>query len=428
MLKQKIIEELKNKKVLILGFGREGRSTYNFIQNNNVNCILGVADKNEIVDEKIVNSNISLYTDEKYLDSIFEYDIVMKSPGISLKDIDYSSIEDKITSQTELFLKYASKKTIGITGTKGKSTTSSILHNMLKTKYNTMLVGNIGKPVFEEIDKYNDIDYYVYELSSHQLEHVGYSPHISVLLNMYEEHLDHYNSFDEYKDAKRNIFKHQKETDYLIYNQDMEDIILGGYSPIQNILDISKIDFEIKTNLIGKHNEYNMSVAVTIAVLLGVDNMSISNSLQEFKGLPHRLEYVGKYNNIYFVDDSIATIPEATISAIESIENVSTVIIGGMDRGIDYTNLIDYLNNSNLDNIVLMNDSGKRIYAGLNKTNRKNNIVIVNSLEEAVKYAIQNTNKNMTCLLSPAAASYGIFKNFEQRGDKFKEYIIKYTK
>lgn len=428
MLKQKIIDELKNKKVLILGFGREGRSTYNFIQNNNINCTVAIADKNEIVDEEIINSNIKLHTGEKYLDSMVEYDVVMKSPGISLKDIDYSKLENKITSQTELFLKYASEKTIGITGTKGKSTTSSLIYNMLKTEYNVILVGNIGRPVFEEIDKYSDMDYYVFELSSHQLEHVKYSPHISVLLNMYEEHLDHYNSYEEYKEAKRNIFKHQKETDYLIYNQDMKDIILGDYILKQNILDISKIDFKIESNLIGKHNEYNVNVSATIAILLGIDKLNILKGAREFKGLPHRLEYVGKYKDIHFVDDSIATIPEAAISAIESLENVGTVILGGMDRGIDYTRLIEYLNDSSLDNIVLMNDSGKKIYDKLNKANIKNNIVLVNDLEEAVKYAIEHTRKNMTCLLSPAAASYGIFKNFEERGDKFKEYIIKYTK
>ena len=219
-MKYKIIEELTNKKVLILGFGREGKSTYKFIKENGVKCDLAIADRNDI-DKNDLDDNVIVYTGEDYMNDILKYDIVIKSPGISFKGIDYSEFESRITSQTELFLKYARNKVVGITGTKGKSTTSSLIYQMLKEKYNTRFVGNIGKPVFEEIDGYDKTDIFVYELSSHQLEHIKYSPHIAVLLNMFEEHLDHYNSYDEYKEAKRNIFKYQGENDIYVFNGDV---------------------------------------------------------------------------------------------------------------------------------------------------------------------------------------------------------------
>lgn len=287
--------------------------------------------------------------------------------------------------------------------------------------------GNIGIPVFEAINNFEETDIFIFELSSHQLEYVKYSPHIAVILNMFEEHLDHYNSYEEYKEAKRNIFKYQKEQDYYILNKEMEKTILGDYKLKQNIVDIVESDIKFDTQLIGTHNQYNIIVAKTIAEIYGVDKQVILDVIKNFKGLPHRLEYVGKYKDIHFIDDSIATIPEAAMSAIESIENVGTIILGGMDRGIDYSKLIEYLNTSPVENIILMNASGNKIYGGLNKEGITSNVLLVADLEEAVKQAYKYTKKDMCCVLSPAAASYGIFKNFEERGDKFKEYVKKYS-
>jgi len=428
-LKQKIIDELKNKKILILGFGREGRSTYKFIKDNNIECVLGISDKNDITDENILNDkNIMLHLGNNYLESMYEYDIIIKSPGISYKGKNYNNILNKITSQTVLFLKYGRDKVIGITGTKGKSTTASLTYEILKKKYNVGLVGNIGVPVFEAIDRVDEVDIFVYELSSHQLEHVKYSPHVSVILNMFEEHLDHYNSYDDYKEAKRNIYKHQKENDYYILNTEMKNVILGENILKQNVIEIKEDDINIETKLVGKHNKYNINVAKKIAELYKVEEKDIADAIKNFQGLSHRLEYVGQYKGIHFIDDSIATIPEAAISAIQSIENVQTIILGGLDRGINYENLIDYLNKRNNLNVILMNDSGRKIYDRLNEEKTDRKIIYVENLEEAVKEAYNMTEKGKACLLSPAAASYGIFKNFEERGDKFKEYIKKYSK
>lgn len=452
-MKQKIISEFENKSVLILGYGREGKSTYNFLEENKVKCDIGIADRNEITGVEHINSKVKIHTGEDYLDAMKDYDIIMKSPGISLKNRDLTKIKDKITSQTELFLKYGKDKIIGITGTKGKSTTSSLIYNMIKNKYKTLLVGNIGLPAFNMIDEFEDTDYYVYELSSHQLEFVRHSPHIAVLLNMYEDHLDHYNSYEAYKDAKRNIFRYQIKNDWYIFNKDMENIINeknkivaskigvshlkkeGNYTcyneKLVNIV-INGKEYDIKLpekiNLNGKHNFFNIAVAMSVAKLLEVDDKDILEGIKNFKALPHRLETIGEYNEVTYIDDSIATIPEAVISAVESIENIDTVLIGGMDRNIDYDNLIEFILKGSVPNVILMYDSGKRIYEEIKKHNVKTNIIYAEDLEKAVELATSMTRKGKKCLMSPAAASYGIFKNFEERGEKFRELVEKYTK
>ena len=452
-MKQKIIQELTGKSVLILGFGREGRSTYRFIKNNNIDCKVGIADIKEITDEEILNSDVTLHTGENYLEAMKDYDVIMKTPGQSFKDVDLTELKEKVTSQTELFLKYGKDKIIGITGTKGKSTTSSLIYAMLKEKYNALLVGNIGLPAFEEMETYNTTDYYVYELSSHQLEFVDCSPHIAVILNMYEDHLDHYKGYEEYKEAKRNIYKYQDENDYYIFNEAEKEVLNGDRLLKQHHIGVGKLETEEQEscfysedqvrinihgdiitvrepkneNIRGAHNCYNIAVATTVAKLLDVEDDKIEKAIMEFKPLAHRLENIGVYDGVTYIDDSIATIPEAVISAVESIPNINTVIIGGMDRGIHYASLIEFLSQGKVENVILMYDSGKKIYEELKKTGTKSNYVLAEDLEKAVELATQVTKKGTMCLMSPAAASYGVFKNFEERGDKFREYVIKYT-
>ena len=452
-MKEKIIQELTGKRVLILGFGREGRSTYRFIKNNNIDCVVGIADIKEITDEDIIQDGVNLHTGENYLDAMKDYDIIMKTPGQSFRDVDLTGLRDKVTSQTELFLKYGKEKIIGITGTKGKSTTSSLIYAMLKEKYNALLVGNIGLPAFEEMETYKTTDYYVYELSSHQLEFVDCSPHIAVLLNMYEDHLDHYKGYEEYKEAKRNIYKYQDENDYYIFNEAEKEVLNGNRILKQHHIGVGKektdeqdsccySDDQVRINIHGDiiivrepknenirgaHNAYNIAVATTVAKLLDVEDDKIAKAIMEFKPLAHRLENIGVYDGVTYVDDSIATIPEAVISAVESISNINTVIIGGMDRGIHYESLIEFLSQGKVENVILMYNSGKKIYEELKKTGTNSNYVLAADLEKAVELATQITKKGTICLMSPAAASYGVFKNFEERGDKFKEYVEKYT-
>lgn len=407
-----IAKMLNGKSILILGFGREGKSTYEFIKKYVKYTSLGIADKNEIkVPEKV-------YFGENYLDAVLEYDVVIKSPGIPFFGIENEKAI--ITSQTDLILKANRENVIGVTGTKGKSTTTTLIFNILnQAGKDVRLIGNIGVPPLSCLDDINDDTILVCEMSSHQLENLTVSPHIAVILNIFEEHLDHYNSYEDYQLAKVNVFRYQNSNDAVVYN--MENKLVKDY--VEKYAKGEKIGFpyeyDVETALLGEHNKKNIMAARLVAKQFRVDEEDIKHTVKNFSGLAHRLEFVGEFNGVKYYNDSISTIPEATINAIKSIENVNTVIIGGMDRGIHYDEFATYLENSGVENIILAYDTGKRIYEKMNN----GKAILVKDLEEAVEVAKKVTKKGMVCLLSPAAASYGFFKNFEERGERFKELI-----
>ena len=435
------LEELvKNKKVLILGFGREGKSTYNVIKS--FDCQIGIADLNDVSFDADVNFIIG----SDYQKAINNYDIVFKSPGIVLEDKS-DNVLCKITSQTDQMIKRFKNQIIGITGTKGKSTVTTLIYHILKNSVgNCVLMGNIGIPAFDMIDEINDKTTIVYELSCHQLEYAPYSPHVSVLLNIFEEHLDHYGTFEKYADSKRNVYKNQTSDDVLVCS--LDDCPSRKYAE-GNLVTVSmdensgaclylKSDricgfdqdilfSELESNLLGVHNMYNIAVAYSVCKRFGVDLQTFKKLLKTYVPLPHRLEFVGEFNGIKYYDDSISTISETTIQALSSLENVGTLIIGGMDRGICYKPLVDFLKTYSIDNIVFMYDTGKIIYNKISSEfsedfmNKK--LVLVDDLKSAVEESKKLTQKGKCCLMSPAAASYGFFKNFEDRGDKFKEYV-----
>lgn len=448
-----LLRYLDDKKILILGFGKEGVSTYKFIRKHFPDKKIYISDKkttNEEIIKKDINVNINF--GDNYLDNLKDFDIIMKSPGISFANINIDSFKDKIKSELELFLEYMDVKTIGVTGSKGKSTTSSIIYEILKKeKKETLLLGNIGIPVFDLIDDITKDTIVVLEMSSHQLEYMNVSPNISILLNIYEEHLDHYKSLKEYAEAKINIGRFQNKDDYFIYNVDNKII----KECINEIEDSSHIKYEVsfegnisnnnsnkvyikdnyiyineekiynineKRNLIGDHNLNNIMFVLTVSKILNLNMENVKETISNFKGLEHRMEYVGKYDDIIFYNDSIATIPEATINSIKGLKNVDTLIFGGMDRGISYDEFIDFLNTGVINNLICMPDTGYKI---ADKLKCSSNIYKVETLEEAVELSKKVTKKNKICLLSPAAASYGFFKNFVEKGNIYKELVKK---
>lgn len=425
----KFKDDLENKKIAIWGLGKEGISTLQFIQNNNIKCkeigILDTKDLPEIEGTKKLNKT----------EELNKYDLIFKSPGIVA---DKSKIDiDKLTSQTEEFIKILSEQIIGITGTKGKSTTSSLTYTILKNYYpNTVLVGNIGIPCFNAINEIDEDTKIVFELSCHQLEFIRYSPHIAVILDLYPDHLDHYKTFENYINAKLNINKFQKDEDILIFGETCKkyinstinnNICINDYIKNRTItINNKKIEIlENETNLMGEHNFFDIAVSYYIcSEVYKISNEEFKTALKKFKGLAHRLEYVTTKDNVAYYDDSISTIGETTIEGIKALKKVNTLILGGMDRKIDYSNLEDFiLDESNLENLILMPDTGTRIYKELEEKGNTKKCYLVDNLEEAVKKAKEVTKKDTICLFSPAAASYGFFKNFEERGNKFKELL-----
>ena len=211
-MKDQILDYLRGKSILILGFGREGRSSFDFIRKNLPEAQLAIADQSEINDDVVKNTTV--ISGNKYLEACKNYDVILKAPGVIIKDSLDDATKTKITSQSDLFMRVFHNQVIGVTGTKGKSTTSSLIYHVLKNAgYDTQLVGNIGKPCFDIIDEITPNTVVVFELSAHQLEFIQARPHIAVLLNIYDEHFDHYSSPDAYYQAKKNIFKYQSVND-----------------------------------------------------------------------------------------------------------------------------------------------------------------------------------------------------------------------
>lgn len=445
MIKE-LINYFKDKKIIILGFGREGISTYKLIRAHLPTQKLYIADSKEGFenDNDLLKSDkyVDIISGKDYLQGLENYDIIMKSPGISFAFLDISKFKDKIKSQIELLFEFFNVKTIGITGTKGKSTTSSLIYKILNEQnVNCKFLGNIGVPVFDVADEIEENMTIVLELSSHQLEFVKKSPNIAILLNIFEEHLDHYESYQKYIDAKCNIYKFQDENDYFLYNIDNEMLRKNVYDPKATVYKVSMknasdasiclkdgfvyfngkavYDSSSPRELIGEFNLNNIMFALGVSELLGLDISKTIESIRTFKTLEHRLELVGKFDDVYYYDNCIGTTPEATIEVIKALGNVDTLIIGGMDRGIDYTKFINFLNCSDISNIVCMPKTGHDIAKKLDKVNA----ICVETLEEAVNVSKKVTKKGMSCLISPAAASYGFFKNFEEKGNKFKALV-----
>lgn len=456
-------EEIIGKKVLILGFGREGKLNLEVVARAGGVSELAIADQNEINIEEANEiagksgmsvSKIKTITGADYLAHIDEFEIVFKSPGVVLAK-PFSEYKALITSQAEYFLKVYGSQTIGVTGTKGKSTTTTLIYHELKENgFDTLLVGNIGIPAFHLIDDIKENTKIVFELSCHQLEYGKYSPHIGVYLNVFPEHLDHYGSFEKYRASKENIYKNQSEKDKLYCGTGVIPKEGEAKSAVTVIYDFNRDDKEFENDehvttfvendfishksyttginedeisLKGFHNFFDIAVAFAVCTDLGVSVEGFNKALKTYKTLPHRLEFVGNIDGIKFYDDSISTIPETAIEAMNTIKDTDTIIIGGMDRGIDYEPLIKYLETSSVPNIILMETTGARIKEevkmGYMELNNSERLHLADNLEEAVKMAKKLTKKGKSCVMSPAAASYGIFKNFEERGEVFKRLV-----
>ncbi|QRG86163.1 UDP-N-acetylmuramoyl-L-alanine--D-glutamate ligase [Bulleidia sp. zg-1006] len=416
----------KDKKIAIWGLGQEGESSYYFLHHLLPEMELTLIDQKGSPAFQKNYEKATLKTIEEV--NLQDFDCILKAPGIVLKP---DQELETISSQTELFLRMYREQVIGITGTKGKSTTSSLVYALLKQEKKVVLVGNIGKPCFEEIEAMEQGALAVFELSCHQMEYTRVSPHIAVFLNLYEEHLDHYGSFAKYGLAKSHIYAYQQDNDLAIVHPDLPDFLpklqkawylqkdvyaKDGYF----INPVAKMTMP-KTKLIGHHNEQNMAIAVAIAMELGMHRKAIEQGLKEFEPLEHRLEYIGEYKGIHYVNDSISTIGQSCIQAIESLPLVQTILIGGMDRGIDYQVLENYIQTHPMYYYIFMYATGKRILSELGK--KEKNFYAVETLKEAVSLAKKITNQGRMILLSPAASSYDAFKNFEDRGHQFKEMV-----
>ncbi|WP_296583194.1 UDP-N-acetylmuramoyl-L-alanine--D-glutamate ligase [Ruminococcus sp.] len=434
----------EGKTVCILGFGREGKSTYKILEKYCSPKSVAIADLNPVDREANgLPESVELVCGEGYQDCLDRFDIVFKSPGIVLEK-SLSELKCMVTCETQVFFEVYREQIIGITGTKGKSTVTSLIYHVLRESgVDCRIAGNIGIPVFDIAEGMKDDTVVVCELSCHQLEYMTVSPRSAIFLNLYEEHLDHYGSMENYYSAKKNIYLHQDVCDVLWCNYDIRtDDIPSIAVTVSNtckaadvfvedgiVYDSDDEEYEIPVSdirLLGTHNHYNIAIAWDVCKDL-VEEEDFTRALCSFDPLAHRLEFVDTVRGIRWYDDSISTACATAISALQSVPEVGTILIGGMDRGIDYQPLVDFLGDFDV-RVICMEASGKRVYDMIQAGGSfrdKERVHYAEHLAEAVELAAEITPEGMSCVMSPAAASYGIFKNFEERGDAFKALVAR---
>ncbi len=445
---EKLVQKWQDKTILILGFGEEGRDVFQFLRQLFPNKIIGIADQKEKnalekSSQKLLQKqkNYRLHLGSNHLQALRDYDVIIKSPGvpIHLPEVEKAYQEKKITSQSEIFFNFYQGTIAGVTATKGKSTTTTLIYKILKNAgLKVHLVGNIGakKPVLPLLFKSHQNDIYAYELSSHQLYNLKKSPEIAVLLNIYPEHLDYYKNFEEYKNAKANIARHQTKNDILIYNYrdpNVKTIAQKSKARKLKIPFSSPLISRIKKLIANKNarfiNLIDIMAAVRVAKIFHVEDKIVLNTISNFKLLKHRLEYVGTYKGISFYNDSLSTIPETTVFALDTLgPKVKTLIAGGFDRGLDFSKLAKNILKRNLRTLILLPETGKKIKEAIEKITKSDEpeMIFAENLEQAVLLSYIKTKKGEICLLSPAAPSFGMFRNYKDRGNTFKKYVKKY--
>lgn len=412
---EKIEPWIKGKRILLLGYGREGQSTWNVLRR------LGTYEALDIADLKapaaLPEDGTVWHTGPDYQKCMDDYDVVFKSPGIVLERPE-NEYRCSILSQTEVFFQCFRDQIIGITGTKGKSTVTTLLYHLLKQAgMDALLVGNIGIPALDHMEEVKPDTRIVFELSCHQLEYMTVSPHIGILVNIHEEHLDHYGTMEKYVEAKHHIFKNQRPDDILICNVQClpeegtcpSGLIRAGMDGSGKELDVVQeqdgtwVHFRGKSfciptdeiKLLGQHNYFDIGVAYGVCSILGMDDQVFARGLKTYEPLPHRLQYIGEREGVKYYDDSISTICDTTIQALKTLKDTDTVLIGGMDRGIDYRELIEYLSDCQVPHIILMEATGKRIYQEIHKYypefKNRARLILAEHLEDGVKRARQIT-------------------------------------
>lgn len=423
-----MIEYLKDKEILILGFGREGKSTLNYIRKHLPEKVLTIADgKEQTLPDEFTNGIFG----EEYLSHLGEFDIVFKSPGIPFRDVEIPE-NVYVTCQLDMFLKYAPCKKLGVTGSKGKTTTSTLCYKMLVASgVDALLMGNMGLPVLDYIEEVEG-KVAVIEMSSHQLEFTRTSPDVSIITNIYEEHLEHYKGgMVGYVNSKLNIVRHQNENNTFVYNATQglsEYIDINSLkSNVIGVTEDTEIPFELDNlHLKGVHNRHDIALAFNASKVFGTTIEGAEKAIKDFEGIEHRMECVGTFKGITFYNDCIATIPHAVMCAVEAL-GAKTLIFGGMDRGIDYTDFAKMLEeNKTLTTLIGTKTTGHKVLDMIKENGSKKTLIKAENLEEAVKEAFQNTEKGGICILSPAAPSYNEYKNFEEKGRAYKSLIKKY--
>lgn len=448
--------ELRTSKIAIIGAGVSNIPLIKYLVK--LSCDITLFDKKEFVElnddikELLNTKQINSFLGDNYLDSLKGFDIIFRSPSMLPTNPYLESEKSRgavITTEIEQVLKYSKGKTIGITGSKGKTTTTTITNEILSSMgYKTYLGGNIGVPLFDKIDEISENDIVILELSSFQLMNMNVSPNIAVVTNISPDHLDIHSSYEEYIDAKKYLFRNQNDEDMLVLNYDDEIVkqfssealgkiryfadnyikdcyvLNGNYISYnnKNIMDTSK--FYLK----GKHNYLNVCASLNaIKDYINVSNEELESIISKINSVHHRLEFVRDINGVKWYNDSASTTPDKSLAGINAFDNDIILIAGGYDKNISYDSLAIPIINK-VSKLILFGDTKNKIYDAVmkeikNTTNVKTKIYIMDTLEEVVEVANKVSEPGEVVLFSPASASFDMFKNAYQRGDLFKNLV-----
>lgn len=440
--------KLKSSKIAILGLGVSNIPLLEYL--HNLGCDVVVfntkpLDKNLI--DKLNIYKIKYYNEENAFDYLHGFDIIFRSPSIlpTRKELVIAKEEGAvITSEIRELLHLAPCKVIGVTGSDGKTTTTTLINEILKANsYHTFLGGNIGTPLFTKLPEMKKEDIIVLELSSFQLMDMDISPDISVITNIAENHLDIHSSFEEYIDAKKNIFKYQDNKGILVTNADNEITSKfkgngetryfsrskqtnyfytdGTYIYYNGKKILNKNDIKLR----GIHNLENIATALTAIIDL-IDLDKSIEVIKNFNGVEHRLEFVREINNVKWYNDSVSSSPTRTIAGLYSYDEKIVLIAGGYDKHLDYTNIAKPILDK-VTKLILMGDTKEKIYNAVTTSVMNPNIEIYkcNTLQEVVDKAKEVAIPGEIVLFSPASASFDMFKNFADRGNQFKDLVNK---
>ena len=451
-------EKLKNSKIAVIGAGVSNLPLFKYL--SDLKCNVSLFDRNNYDDlsndakDLIKKYNINTYLGDNYLDNLVGYDIIFRSPSMLPTNEYLVKEEDRgaiITTEIEQVIRLAPCKVIGVTGSKGKTTTTTIINELLtKLGYNTYLGGNIGIPLFTKINKMKKDDIIVLELSSFQLMNMGVSPNVAVITNISPDHLDIHSSYEEYIDSKKYIYKNQSKDDSLVLNIDdkivkefakegVSKVIYYGSSKIKDSYvlidkyicynDEKVIDTD-KLVLRGKHNFINICAALNaIKEVIDVPNDKIEGIVSKINSVHHRLEFVREINGVKWYNDSASTTPDKSIAGINAFDNDIVLICGGYDKNIGYDSLAKPILDK-VSKLILFGETKNKIYDAVMKLKKDINdsnlqIYVMDTLDEVIDVAYQVSIPGEIVLFSPASASFDMFKNAYQRGDIFKEKVNK---
>lgn len=432
-----IVKKFKNKKIALLGLGAESLALLDFLVKKKINADLAVCDarKNvrQVYDLSFAGPNVNWQLGPDYDGNLADFDMIVRAPGYPLFNpnlIRAIEANVEVTSATKLFFEFSStKKVIGVTGTKGKGTTSGLIVAILKEAgWDVHWGGNIGIPIFSFFDELKPKSYVVLEMSSFQLEDLDMSPHIAVVTNFSKEHLapadpnnpNHHRSLKDYREAKLNIIKYQSSKDFAVLNKKLAKAEWQAGSG-------QKVYFQksqIPSLLVGEHNQENVAAAVEVAKILKIKSKTVHTAVQEFAGLEHRIEFAGEFKGILFYDDSFATTPEAAMTALQSFQRPIVLLAGGADKGSSFNKLAKMIKQKVKYVILFTGEGTDRLKKELIRIKYPSQqIEVLDNMKEAVSLSKKVAAKGNIVLLSPGCASFGVFKNYKERGDLFKREV-----